>query len=176
MTSEWVTKLPWDLIREKAREHNLEPEIIAAVIQTESGGNPFAIRCEASKFMDSNGIVILHSNWKYFLEPESFADTINSTRATEFAGQMTSWGSCQVMGAVAREHGFKGWFPELCEWNIGIEYGCRHLKQKAQRYGSDPAELYASYNAGMPKKTAGGMFINQRNVDHFMKNYRELFK
>lgn len=174
MTPEWVNKLPWPLIREKALEHGLDAEVIAAVIQTESGGNPYAIRSEASKYMNQDGTVFFNSNWRYFLEPDNFAGHINSTRATEWVGQLTSWGCMQVMGSVAREHGFKGWFPELCTFELGIEYGCRHLKQKAQRYSADPAELYASYNAGAPKKTVGGLFINQRNVDHFMKNYREL--
>ena len=174
MISDWVKGLPWRVIHEKSEKHHIEPEFLAALIQTESAGNRFAIRFEARKFMNEAGGVIFHSLWRYFLSPDIYAEKIHSSSPTEWMGQSTAWGPCQVQGTVAREWGFKGWFPELCEWDTGIEYGCKHIKSKMERHGTDPAKIYAAYNAGSPRFTPGGLYVNQTAVDRFMKFYREL--
>jgi len=143
-----------------SEKYGLEPELVHAVIQIESAGNRFAIRHEPQ--------------WSYYWSVRELAEQVGSSINTERSGQATSWGLMQVMGTVAREHGFRGWFPELCEVEGGIDYGCRHLKVMAERWGTDPARLYAAYNAGSVRMTDGGMFVNQLHVDRFMRYYREL--
>jgi len=40
----WAKKLDWYLIQKKALKYGLDQNLVAAVIQVESAGNPFAIR------------------------------------------------------------------------------------------------------------------------------------
>jgi soluble lytic murein transglycosylase-like protein len=66
----------------------------------------------------------------------------------EWWGQQASWGLCQVMGAVAREHGFLGRFlSQLCDPPVGLEYGCRHLSGYLKRFG-DPFPALEAFNGG----------------------------
>jgi soluble lytic murein transglycosylase-like protein len=71
----------------------------------------------------------------------------------------------QVMGAVAREFGYKKHFPELCGED-GIRIGCKLLRklfEKYQdRYGNDG--VIAAYNAGTPV-LAYNKFTNQSYVN-----------
>lgn len=167
MVPDWALKLDWDLIREKASVHQLEPELIAAVIQTETGGNTFAVRFER--------------NYKYTFAIQELAEQIGCTVDTMERMQKTSYGLMQVMGAVAYEHGllkeeekFSRWPTALTLPSLGIEYGCRHLKRRANIHGDDAAAIYAAYNAGSVVKTAGGFYINQIAVDRFYSFYRAL--
>lgn len=176
MVPEWAKQLEWAVIREKAEKYRLEPELVAAVIMTESAGNVFCMRAEVKKLMSDTGKTLFLSLWKYFHEPDLFAEGLKPycSKPTEWVAQTIGWGPMQVQGAVAREHGFIGWLTELCSWETGLEYGCKHLRKKADRYGDDPATLYAAYNGGSPRKLVSGMFENQSNVDKFMKFYREI--
>lgn len=54
----------------------------------------------------------------------------------EWWGQSASWGLTQVMGAAARERGFKGkYLTELCDPYVNLEYGARHLWFYCYQYG-----------------------------------------
>jgi hypothetical protein len=141
---------------------DLEPLMVAAVIIQESAGFTCAMRHEPT--------------WRYSyptVDMMAFAENIGSTVETEKMGQKTSWGLMQVMGTVAREHGFTGWFTELCDPLEGIKYGMKHLQSKRIRYGT-MAEAISAYNAGSPRKTSGGMFHNQKYVDSVMRHYQDL--
>jgi soluble lytic murein transglycosylase-like protein len=74
----------------------------------------------------------------------------------------------QVMGATARELGFKGrFFTELCDPMEGLNYGCRYLV-RLQREHFDRLGwpgVAAAYNAGTPRRLASGNFANQVYVD-----------
>lgn len=174
LTPKWLASIDMAVVQEKAAKYRLTPEMVAAVVQTESAGNIYAIRAECMKTLTEGGQVLLVSRWKYFEEPDHFAEAVGSSRATEWALQLCGLGPMQVQGAVAREHGFTDWLTKLLSWDLGVEYGCKHLRLKADRYGDDPATLYAAYNGGSPRRNAAGMLLNQAHVDHFMRNYREL--
>ena len=53
------------------------------------------------------------------------------------------------MGATARQYGFRGWFPELCEAESGLEYGCCYLADLRRQFGQEgwPVVVRA-YNGG----------------------------
>lgn len=170
----WWEKIPSPEVAVIAHKHGLELNVVMAVIQVESAGNPFAVRAEMTALLDQNGRQVFMSRWHYPFHPKEIAEKLGCTVPTEKVFQATSFGPMQIMGAVAREHGFTGWLTELCSWSLGTEFGCRHLRKMRDRYGEDPATLYAAYNAGSPRKTPGGMFENQRNVDRFMTFYREI--
>lgn len=69
---------------------------------------------------------------------------------------------------AALERGFDGTFlTALCDPEIGLEFGCRHLGWLAQRYQATFGwvGVAAAYNAGSPRKKARGGWINQDYVD-----------
>jgi soluble lytic murein transglycosylase-like protein len=68
---------------------------------------------------------------------------------SEEIARSTSWGLCQVMGQLAREHGFTGKFlSELCDPAMGIEYGCRVLDTKLMHNSGNMVSALLSYNGG----------------------------
>lgn len=138
---------------------DLPADLILAIILTESDGNRFAIRFEPG--------------WSYAKDVKFYADLLGSSLKTESTGQSTSWGLMQVMGTVAREHGFRGWFPELCDEKIGIAYGCRHLAAKRKKYIAT-LDVISAYNAGMPSKNKDGTFKNAQYVSKVTRLMEEL--
>lgn len=138
-----------ELIERKAEKYGLPWPLVMAVVDVESSGNPWAYRYEpAYQWLVGQGLT-----------------------PTEQMAQRTSWGLMQVMGAVAREYGFKGWLTELCQPDVGLEYGCRHLKRYADRY-RNWLDAIAAYNAGSPRK-AGDVYVNQSYVDKVMRQWDE---
>ncbi len=68
---------------------------------------------------------------------------------TEEIARSTSWGLMQVMGQVAREHGFPGkFFSELCEPENGLEFGSRVLAAKLAAASGDRARALLLWNGG----------------------------
>jgi len=169
--SKWVYALPWNIIHDKAEKHRLEPELIAAVIQVESAGNPRAYRHEMGYIWTYHSAALAHE----LKVPIMFMEYL----------QKTSWGSMQVMGAVAYERGlskdFKYALPSiLMDSETGIEYGSRHLRwilDHAQPLKVDPdnaLDIYAAYNGGSVRKRKDLLYENNENVMRFAKFYREL--
>ena len=56
---------------------------------------------------------------------------------------------------------------------IGLKYGCIHLKLKLDKYGPDPLDVYAAYNAGSVRKRSDGKYVNYKNVARFERYYKE---
>lgn len=129
-------------------QHELPANLVRAVCQVESSMNPWAIRHEPG--------------WKYYI-----GDQLNMSLTERFA-QSTSWGLMQVMGSVAREYGFAGWLPELCDPPVGLLYGCRHLKKFYDKYQNYP-DTIASYNAGSPRKLGENLYVNQKYISAVLK-------
>ena len=159
MIPEWIYELPWGVIRRESAEHKLDPLLVASIIQVESAGNTYAMRYEPA--------------WRYHYYAREISQNVGSSLETENKGQATSWGLMQVMGTVAREYGFKGWFSQLCEPELGLKYGCLHLKKKFEKYGSMDKAV-AAYNAGNVRYQKSGIFVNERYVDKVMRFFREL--
>lgn len=157
-----------------AVKHRLPIELVTAIASVESNFNDHAIRYEppyrylwdvrqAKPFRQLRPAELNDDR-----APADFRSILGS-RHTEWVGQQMSWGAMQIMGAVARENGFSGWFPELCG-EEGIEFGCRHLAALYRRFhdkwGMDG--VISAYNAGSPRKV-GGVFVNQSYVDKVRK-------
>ena len=82
------------------------------------------------------------------IPPADFFAYKGVPRDAEWWGQQASWGLMQVMGAVAREHGFIGRFlSELCDPPVGLEYGCRHLGAYLSRFKA-PFPALEAFNGG----------------------------
>lgn len=138
-----------------AQRHGLEPCVLAALVWQESSGDTHAIRCEPHYrwLWDCY-------DWRPFRRltaeeaglshpPADFQGPTGASSPTEWMAQRTSWGLCQVMGAVARERGFKGTFlSQLLDPEIGAEYGAMHFAHLLARYELN--EALSAYNAGRP--------------------------
>lgn len=144
-----ISELPWPIIYKNAALFKLDPAMVAAIIMAESAGDEWAVRIE------------LH--WQYFYETKKFAKINRITETTERAMQACSWGLMQVMGSVAREHHYSGPLQRLCEPELGIRYGCKHLQKFVEKY-SNQNDAIAAYNAGSPIKSMDGLYKNNEYV------------
>src|SRR5271155_1517669 len=94
-----------NLARTIASAHGLDPALVCAVVEQESAWDAHAIRYEPAfrtRYVAPLG-----------LPP------------TEEIARSISWGLMQVMGQVAREHGFESKFlSALCEPEFGLDTGC----------------------------------------------------
>ena len=116
------------LARTMAAQHALAPELVCSVVEQESAWNPCAIRYEPAfraRYVAPLGLP-----------------------ATEEITRSISWGLMQVMGQVAREHGFTGKFlAALCDPATGLEFGCKVLAAKISAAG-DIALALERWNGG----------------------------
>lgn len=121
--------------------------LAAGWIETESGWDPWAFRYEP------------YFRWlPHGLNP------------TESMGRKCSWGLGQVMGQVAREHGFGGPFPQLCVPAINLDVAARVLRARYTRTGDWDAAL-AAYNGGL-RGNRVAPFRNQSYLDKVRANAR----
>jgi len=114
------------LSRAIGQRHGLDPALVCAVVEQESGWDAWAIRYEP--FFRVRYVSPLR------LPP------------SEEIARSISWGLMQVMGQVAREVGFDGkYLSELCDPSAGLDVGCRVLAAKiaaANRYTPRALELW----------------------------------
>ena len=131
----------------------ISPDLVQAMVQQESGGDPWAYRFEPD-FYD-----------RYIKNNEKVTAPAGVSLVTEQIGRATSFGLMQIMGQVARERGFQGrYLTALCEPTVGLLWGCRHLARFFERH-KNLDDAIASYNAGSPRKSTDGTYSNQKYVD-----------
>lgn len=151
--SEWDLK---EMVEDVASRYELDPFLVGAIVYIESGGNPLAMRYES------------HYRWLV----KDAERPLTCTADTEQILQKCSFGLMQMMGAVARERGLKGWMTELFDPELNLEIGCRHLARFFHRY-EVMDDAVASYNAGSPRKK-DGKYVNQGYVDKVKGKMKEL--
>lgn len=114
-----------------ARDTGLSPRLIAAVIMTESAGEIWAFRYEPAfykKYLQGKSLKVLGG---HVPSPD-----VVSTE-TELFGRAVSWGAMQMMGQVAREHGFsEDHLTKLMEPEYNIPLGARILAKKISKAGT----------------------------------------
>lgn len=159
MIPNWAKGLPWNIISKEANFHGIDDDLVAALIMVESSGKPWKTRYEP--------------NFKYIFKPKEFAEKLVISIETEIVHQKTSWGSLQVMGAVARELNFKHDLPSLCKTGTGIRYGCKKIAELQKKY-QDTEKIIAAYNRGSIKLKDDGTFFNQGYVDKVMEYLKDL--
>jgi len=117
------------LARTTAQRHSLDPSLVCAIVEQESAWDTHAIRYEP--FFRTRYVAPLG------LPP------------TEEVARSISWGLMQVMGQVAREHGFHGKFlSELCEAGAGLDVGCTVFATKLAAARGDVARALTLWNGG----------------------------
>ena len=143
------------LARETARKDGLDPALVCAVIEQESGWNPWAVRYEPAFYH------------RYVLGSLTDEQVVR-LGATETRARAFSWGLMQVMGQVAREHGFQGRFlSELCDPETGLNAGCSVFSAKLAKAGGDVKNALLLWNGGGRPAYAGEVLAR-------MGKYQEL--
>lgn len=67
----------------------------------------------------------------------------------EWWGQSASWGLQQVMGAVAREYGFRGlYLTQLCDVKTNLDIGCAVLSRLMAWAQGDVDQALSAFNGG----------------------------
>ena len=142
------------LLERIAREHGLDPELVLALVQVESGGNQWAWNPEPHY----RYVVDCRTGlpFRKLTREEASSKTppvdfprLAGDRDQEWWGQQASWGLMQVMGAVAREQGFRGdYLTELCEAHINLRIGCQVLSKNLFWAGGSAVKALGAYNAG----------------------------
>jgi hypothetical protein len=158
MNYPWLSIL-WSDISRAAKEHALDPVLVAAFIAAESAGIANRTRFEPA--------------WNAFNSPATFAQTLQITLNTEKMAQSHSYGLLQVMGATARDLGYAGYLHLLCDRSLGLELGCKFLAKKKNKY-PDLKDMISSYNAGTPRKDSSNHYANQQYVDTVLQHYEAL--
>jgi hypothetical protein len=142
-----------------AAAHGLQANVLAAQVEHESGFDPWAWNPEPRyKYLVDcrTGAPFRHLTALELLSEDPPPDfpRLAGDRDQEWWGQQASWGLLQVMGALAREVGFRRpYLSQLCDPAISLELGARHLAALFARFGTIDRAL-AAYNAGSPTSTA----------------------
>jgi soluble lytic murein transglycosylase-like protein len=146
------------IIDKKAEQYDLDWTWMSAIVSTESGWNPYAMRYEPS--------------YAWFYKTEECAKLAKVTLATEIATQKMSWGLAQIMGALAREQGHHGALSELTIPEINIDQLALRLKY-LRGLTSESDAVFAAYNGGPGAlKKIDGAYVNQKYVDT-VNSFRE---
>lgn len=96
-------------------KYGLETALVCGLIEQESSWNCWSMRYEPLFFT-------------HYIQPLLNTNQVHDM--TEATARATSYGLTQVLGQVARELGFQGRFlTELCDPDIGVDFGCRKLKK-----------------------------------------------
>lgn len=122
------------MAREAAVIQELDPALVCAVIEQESGWNTWAVRFEPE------------------FERRYIHPALPSAPTTEELSRAISWGLMQVMGQTAREFGFKSpYLSAMCDPQIGIEVGCTVLSAKLKHAKGDTQKALLLWNGGTNK-------------------------
>lgn len=116
------------LAKTTAQSHGLDPVLVCAIVEQESGWCPWAIRFEPA-FLER------------YVKPLGLSDT-------EATARSVSWGLMQLMGEVARELGYKDHLAALCDPAIGLDWGCKHFANKLKSAAGDVHKALLLWNGG----------------------------
>lgn len=158
----WHLKIKHDLVKQNEEFYKLPKNLLPAIIMKESSWNENVMRFEP--------------HYSYLYDVKGFARRIGASEETEKVLQMSSFGLCQIMGAVAREYNYQGWLTDLLKPELNIKYGARHLKAYLAKYPAGITDAISSYNQGSPRKDQKGKYTNQDYVDSVLLFKAELDK
>jgi soluble lytic murein transglycosylase-like protein len=134
---------------------HLDPDLVEAIVMTESSGKTHAYRFEPGF-------------WTRYLKDKPIWDGANPERVS------SSYGLMQIMYPVAVEHGFKEDAPEyLFVPTIGLYWGCTHLRSLLDWSKQNVDQALAAYNGGKGGN-ANAPYRNQWYVDRVKKNLERL--
>jgi soluble lytic murein transglycosylase-like protein len=126
-----------------ADKHALPIDLVTAVVLVESAGRTDAFRMEPLF-------------WDRYMRNKPEWDGANPRRVA------SSYGLMQVMYTTALEFGYPGEDPPegLFVPLVGLEYGCRVLRDRMDWAKGNPESALAAYNGGKPGNAAPGVLRN----------------
>lgn len=140
-----------ELVKAEAVKAGLDPVLMCAIAEQESGWNQYAIRYEPL-FMAR------------YVAPLYTAHKIS---ATEAWARAYSWSLHQLMGQVARENGFTGPFlSQLCDPVISVPIACKVFLGKMKISGNDVPKALQHWNGGGNPLYAGEVLAR---LPHYQK-------
>lgn len=135
-----------DLAKATAAKYGLDPALVCAVCEQESGNpllrdpktgceqwDPWAIRYEPGFY-------------QHYVMPLVLDGKLHDE--TEARARAFSWGLMQLMGQTARETAYAGHLAALCDPKVGLDVGCRVLKRKLAAAGDDVRRGLLMWNGG----------------------------
>lgn len=157
-----------------AATFKLDPDLVAAQVQVESGADAWAWNPEPRYryFWDvkNNRAFRAVTDAEIGSEvPPSDFRCLAGDPDQEWWGQQASWGLLQLMGAVARENGFTGnYLTELCDPVVNLSIGCNHLSELILWAKGNVPQALAAYNGGKGGNSVAP-FRNQSYADKVLK-------
>lgn len=125
----------FDLIvmaKTSATRWSLDPPLVCAIVEQESGWNPWSYRYEPLFF-------------HRYIEPKLGEWKIDDTEAIARA---CSWGLMQTMGQVAREFGYFGPCSQMLDPLTGLNIGCQVFSHKLRQANGDVTAALLAWNGG----------------------------
>lgn len=117
------------LAKARAAAANVNAALVCAVCEQESAWDPWASRFEPTFY-------------------ERYIVNLKLGSATEAYSRAFSWGLMQIMGETAREDGYHGPFPALCDPQTGLDMGIEHLRRMLVRSGGNMPIALNLWNGG----------------------------
>ena len=151
---EQVLKNSW-MIEDAATRYKVPKALLCALIEVESGWNPWAVRHEPG--------------YKYLVDIKHSCVTAETERVM----QQTSFGLIQILGSTARWLGYhEPFLTSLCEPVTGLKWGCRYLVHLYTKH-HNWSDAVSAYNQGWPRRDpATHQYLNQSYVDKVMEAIR----
>lgn len=136
-------------------QFHLDPDLVEAIVITESSGKTHAYRFEPGF-------------WQRYMKDKQQWDGANPERVS------SSYGLMQIMFPVALEHGYKENAPEyLFVPTIGLFWGCTHLRSLLDWSQQNVNQALAAYNGGKGGNSTTP-YRNQWYVDRVANNLENL--
>lgn len=170
------------LCRSVATSHGIDPNLLEALVLQESGGNPWAWNPEPHYryFWDvrhHRPFRALTSEERQSERPPKDFPCLAGDPDQEWWAQQASWGLLQLMGAVARELGFKNpYLPELCDPQVNLTLGARHLGNRLRWAAGDTKAALSAYNAGTAGGPAQAILRAGNYATEVLQKYEQLVK
>jgi soluble lytic murein transglycosylase-like protein len=169
-----------EMIRSAGHAHSIDPKLLEAMVLKESNGNPWAWNPEPHYRYLWNVKTrapfrpLTPEEVKSEVPPKDFP-CLAGDRDQEWWAQQASWGLLQLMGAVARERGFRGnYIPEICDPALNLDLGAKHLKSALQWAQGDVRIALAGYNAGRGGGAAQALLRADGYPDAVLQFYQQI--
>ncbi len=137
----------------------IDVDLMCAIIDVESSGNPWAVRYEPS--------------YPYLKDPAVYSTKNMISLDTEKTLQRMSWGLFQIMGCAARELGFQDNLTKLLIPEVNMIWGIEFFRVRCKARFNKVEDQIAAYNAGTPKKDKNGIYTNGIYVGKVLSAYHQ---
>ncbi len=135
-------------VHNNCAEKGIDVRIFTALIQQESGFDPWATRFEPHYYER-------HLKNKNKTELVGYVPLLIPTFRTECTHRATSWGLCQILGDTARGLGFKGRFlSQLLQPEVNIGLGTSYFAMLLKRVKEE--DKITKYRTALLRWNGGG--------------------